>query len=210
MSLAKVEKDFKNQIITDHKNNVRNLNSKEIFWKNVLAERWLTQNSTGQFIWSKVAERTSKRGGSIIKIGDIAGNGHKCNPYTRITFKGEKIKGHQLSFLLNFGYIPECIDHIDHNKINNMPSNLRHTTMGENQQNLSKARNSSKSGVLGVSIKKGNINSKWVAQISVNGKKIHLGYFPTIELAIIARHAAELKYFTHSPSNFKQIKNKTQ
>ena len=36
---------------------------------------------------------------------------------------------------------------------------------------------------------------KWRARISVETKEIHLGLFDTFEEAVIAREAAELKYY---------------
>ena len=36
---------------------------------------------------------------------------------------------------------------------------------------------------------------KWMAQIGVDGKKMHLGYFDNFEDAVIHRKAAEKKYF---------------
>jgi len=38
-------------------------------------------------------------------------------------------------------------------------------------------------------------NNKWVAQIWINGKNTHLGYFSTKEEAIEARKQAEIQYF---------------
>jgi hypothetical protein len=84
------------------------------------------------------------------------------------------------------------IDHIDHNKLNNMKSNLRICTKHQNNMNQSKPKNN-KSGVLGVCWCKGK--EKWEAHIALNNKRIHLGYFDNLEDASRARKDAEIKYF---------------
>ena len=66
------------------------------------------------------------------------------------------------------------IDHKDLNKTNNAWDNLRCATRSQNMNNIAMHRDN-KSGFKCVSLKK-SIN-KWRSQISVNGKRIHLGYF---------------------------------
>ena len=69
---------------------------------------------------------------------------------------------------------------------------MRYATNTENQQNKS-IQKSNTSGVIGVSWDKDR--SKWRAQIRVNTKKLHLGYFDDFDDAIRARKDAEIKYF---------------
>lgn len=83
-------------------------------------------------------------------------------------------------------------DHIDRNELNNMKSNLRPCTLTENSQNRSLQSNN-KSGVAGVSWNKGI--QKWHSYITVNKKRINLGYFIDKDEAIKARLEAESKYF---------------
>lgn len=77
-----------------------------------------------------------------------------------------------------------CVDHIDNNRSNNNVANLRFATKTENAQN-SKLSSKNKSGIKGVSFKKSS--NKWRAYISIDGVKVHLGYFDNIEDAKKAR-----------------------
>lgn len=86
-------------------------------------------------------------------------------------------------------------DHITHGTmtfIDNRRSNLRAVTHSQNLMNRGKFK-SNKSGIIGVYWdKRDNV---WRAQIRLNGKVIHLGYFDNIEIAIGARQQAEREYF---------------
>lgn len=66
------------------------------------------------------------------------------------------------------------IDHRDMNGLNNQKSNLRFCTKSENAMNMRKMENAS-------SIYKGvhffKQTGKWQAYITINRKRIHLGYF---------------------------------
>ena len=86
----------------------------------------------------------------------------------------------------------KVVDHIDHCKSNNCKSNLRICSHSENGKNRSISKNNT-SGITGVTWKKRD--KRWEAQITVDNKIIHLGYFKTIEEAAKARKEAEIKYF---------------
>jgi len=137
---------------------------------------------TGIFVWRARSSTFSR-----IKIGDIAGNithqGYVCIKIDRRLYFV-----HRLAWLYMTGAWPENqIDHIDGNPSNNRWHNLRDATNSENQQNLRTPHSDNKCGLLGVS--KHKDSKKWIAQIRINGKARHLGYFPTAEIA----HAAYLK-----------------
>ena len=76
------------------------------------------------------------------------------------------------------------IDHIDNDKLNNKVANLRWASMVEQAQNRG-IRSDNQSGSKGVSWHKNT--QKWQAQIRVNGKCIHLGYFMNKDDAITIR-----------------------
>lgn len=84
------------------------------------------------------------------------------------------------------------VDHINGNPLDNRKCNLR---LVNNQQNCMnhKVRKDSKSGVSGVFFDKDK--NLWRANISLNRKHIHLGYYENIQDAIRVRKLAEEKYF---------------
>ena len=84
------------------------------------------------------------------------------------------------------------VDHINHNKLDNRKENLRLCSNSENCKNRNIAKNN-KSGVTGVTWSK-QMN-KWKANIGVDNKLIHLGFFSDKEKAIEARKEAELLYY---------------
>ena len=87
------------------------------------------------------------------------------------------------------------IDHINHIKDDNRWDNLRdvaHSTNGKNQS----MQVSNTSGVRGVYWYKNN--QRWVANITVDGEKIHLGSYVQHHEAVNARKNAEVLYGFHT------------
>lgn len=86
----------------------------------------------------------------------------------------------------------EQVDHIDGNPLNNQRSNLRIVTNSQNRMNAGRQSNNT-SGLRGVSWHKDS--QKWYARIKVHGKRIHLGYFDSLEEASTYHEAAREKHF---------------
>ena len=89
------------------------------------------------------------------------------------------------------------VDHIQHpprneHKVDNRKANLRLVVHADNAKNHVIQINNT-SGISGVHYCERD--GKWVARISVNGKRIHLGSFNNKEEAIQIRKEAEIKYF---------------
>lgn len=142
---------------------------------------------TGIFTWRVSAANS-------VKVGDVAGcsNG---NGYLRLRLQSRLYHAHRLAWLYVYGEWPKGqIDHINRDRSDNRISNLREVTNKQNAQNSSKPSNNT-SGHPGVYWYKQS--SKWQAKITHNQKHIHLGCFATIEDAIAARKAGELKYWGH-------------
>ena len=74
--------------------------------------------------------------------------------------------------------VKSCVDHIDNDKSNNKIANLRWATHSQNSQNKSMMSNNT-SGVKGVIWDKSS--NKWRARITIDGIKVHLGYFKNLE-----------------------------
>jgi hypothetical protein len=116
--------------------------------------------------------------------------GINSNGYYNVTlYKNGKTKNMTVHKLVAVAFIPNpndktCVDHINNNKLDNNISNLRWCTYQENNQNRS-MRNDNSSGVKGISWHKRD--RKWIASIQVDGIKIHIGNYNTIEEASIAR-----------------------
>jgi len=77
-----------------------------------------------------------------------------------------------------------CIDHIDGNRLNNNPKNLRIATTSQNLLNRGKQKNNTSGHKNITFIKKRN---KYRCKITIKTKEIHIGEFDTIQEAIEKR-----------------------
>ncbi len=81
-------------------------------------------------------------------------------------------------------------DHHNQNKLDNRRSNLRSATKGQQEANKGLQKNN-ESGFRGVSWRKDR--QKWHAQIWIDRKRIHLGYWKTKKAAARAYNRAAIK-----------------
>ena len=101
------------------------------------------------------------------------------------------ILSHRMIFYLRNSYLPECVDHANHDTLDNSVENLRASTISQNLMN----RRSSKGSIskyLGVCWHK--MGGKWVAQIKINRKVTHLGLFTSETEAAKAYNTAAAKH----------------
>jgi len=143
----------------------------------------------GIFTWKHTMGGKAKKGQ---EAGALTKNG-----YVAIRVDKKDYLAHRLMWLFVYGAFPLInIDHIDRDRTNNRPTNLRLATEKQNGENRSlKSKNAS--GHRGVFLRGNLISKPWAVSIMNNRKSIHIGYYATIEEAVVARRAAEDKYFTH-------------
>lgn len=128
----------------------------------------------------------------------------------RLNTKATAIMMHRL--LISITEKELFVDHIDHNGLNCQRSNLRIATRSQNNTNrVSKKKGTSK--FLGVHLskrvgtyknKKYFYPDKYIAQIKVDGRQVHLGIFKTeIEAAQVYDEAAKKYFGEWANPNFK-------
>lgn len=98
---------------------------------------------------------------------------------------------HRLIWLMEYGELPDIIDHIDGDRLNNRIGNLRSCTRQQNNMNVGPKSNN-KTGYKGVSWHKQT--SKYMARITDSGKIVHLGMFACKHEAARAYNEAALRY----------------
>jgi len=126
----------------------------------------------GKLFWTK-------QPADCIKIGDEAGTLSTLKGRIQIRFRNKLYYAHRIIWLLIKGeQPPKLIDHINNNTCDNRIENLREASYSENQYNVLK-RKDNKSGVKGVFWCKRS--KKWSARIKKNRKRIHVGYFTSLE-----------------------------
>lgn len=139
---------------------------------------------TGEF--SRIVSTTHNA-----KTTSISGDG-----YYRITLDNKRYRAHRLAWLYVYGYMPEQIDHINQNKLDNRICNLRIANHSENGQNIAQPNRNNLLGMRGV--RKHGLCDKYQARIKVNYKEIYLGLFDTQEEARKAYLLAKDKYHSFS------------
>jgi len=125
-------------------------------------------------------------------VGCIGGDG-----YRRVQVNKKGYQVHRLIWEMFNGEIPEGyeIDHVNHIRDDNRLENLRLVSRQDNRRNQAKSPKNT-SGVIGVS--RYNPRNKWQAQIKLNGKNIHLGFYDDFNDAVKVRKAKEMELGFHA------------
>lgn len=113
------------------------------------------------------------------KVGDTVG-WPKWKGYLGVQADGRQLLVHRVIFAMAYGFWPKTVDHIDGDKANNCPRNLRAATIAENNRNVS-TPSTNTSGVKGVCWEARR--QQWKAQCRVNGRNRHVGNFNDLEAA---------------------------
>lgn len=145
-----------------------------------IRERLSYEPATGIFRWL-----VPYRGKDIGKEA-----GWEDHGYVRIELCRTTHAAHRLAWLHTYGEWPiGQIDHINGIRSDNRIVNLRDVSHSINAQNQRSSHSHNCTGILGVSFHKRD--NRWVAGISVNGKRLHLGNFRTPEAASTAYLSAK-------------------
>lgn len=133
-------------------------------------------------------------GGQIGRAIGSTSNGGKKRPdkkYRITKISGEYYYVHKLIYLFHHGYMPEQVDHINRDALDNRIENLREATGSQNCANRKLFKNNT-SGARGVSWDK--TRGKWAAHASVNGVQKKLGYYDDLEAAAEQAKNARIKF----------------
>lgn len=148
---------------------------------------YLRYNETkGEFTWIK---RPNKN----IHLHTRAGTKNSAG-YRVISLFGKRYLEHRLAWFYVHGEMPKHeIDHINQIRDDNRISNLRQVTRSENQRN--KTRKDSRVDEIGIWWCRRR--KRYIAEISLNGKKVYQKSFTDIDEAISARKAKALELGFH-------------
>ena len=129
----------------------------------------------GQLVFKDNWHSKQRKGQSVTSVNNCG--------YLKVCIDKKNYLVHRLIFLMHHGYLPELLDHIDMDKLNNRIENLRDADKELNSWNRGLQANNT-SGFRGVSWNKAA--GKWHAYIKIKGKRKHLGLFNTPEEASAA------------------------
>ena len=155
------------------------LNKEEVTQE--LLKEYLDYNpNNGHLTWRK---KPSKRA----NIGQRAGSLVPRTGYRSINLFGRSYAEHHVVWFYVYGYWSDkIIDHINQKRDDNRSSNLREVTVQQNAQNKQRRR--------GTKVEEAGIwfnrkRQRYVAEITMNRKKVYQQSFVDVEDAIAARQA---------------------
>jgi len=128
---------------------------------------------TGVFLW-KIDRASTAR------VGSTAGY-RRRDGYTGMKIEQRELLAHRVAWLHVHGRWPvDQLDHVNGIKSDNRLTNLREASRAENKCNTKRPATNT-SGFKGVTW---HIHTKrWVARLTINRRRVHLGYFSTADEA---------------------------
>jgi hypothetical protein len=150
----------------------------------------LFEYRNGLLFW-KVRPKHSRKPKGDMEAGTVTTNGYK-----KIVVGQKKYYVHQIVFLMQHGFVPEIIDHIDGKTDNNNIDNLRESSKQKNACNskIAVTNTSGHKGVVWVKHCK-----KWEARLQLNKKSMYFGVYEDLELAcLVADEARRIYHGNHA------------
>ncbi|MFA7188470.1 MAG: HNH endonuclease [Sphaerochaetaceae bacterium] len=155
-----------------------------------LSERLSYDPLSGELTW--IAKGNARKVVVGSRAGSISPHGHRV-----IRLNGFLYPEHHIIWRLHHGVWPTgFLDHNDHNEQNNKLLNLTDVTQAVNNRNQSK-RSDNSTGHTGIWINKQNSKKKFMAEVTFEGKRVHLKSHYSIEDAIADRNAVLDQYGFH-------------
>jgi hypothetical protein len=158
-----------------------------------LRQRLRYEPETGKLYWRESASMPTHWN---TRYADTEAFTADFRGYRHGTFDYNRYLAHRVAWALHHGYWPDdTLDHVNHDRADNRIENLRQVSQSDNMKNMKRHRNNT-SGATGVCWYARY--QKWIANIKVDGRSLHLGYFADMQDAITARKAAEAQYGFHA------------
>lgn len=161
-----------------------------------LLSRLRYEAETGCLFWLPIeVKKWPHRSWNRNYSGKPALNSLNAYGYLHGTIDRKSVLAHRVIWKILHGTDPDYIDHLNSDRTDNRPENLRSVTARENQRNQ-KLQSRNKSGVVGVCFDK--TNELWLATICDDcGAIVRLGGFLSFDDAVASRKAAEIRYGYH-------------
>ena len=153
--------------------------------KELVAEYF--QHCDGKLFWKKPPCLNKQ-----YLIGQEAGTINPTTGYRQIKWMQKIYKAHRLIYLLEHGFVPKEIDHINGDKQDNRLKNLRPATRSQNECNKAVGIKNA-SGYKGVSWSK--TAKSWMVRVQKDKRTLYYGCFNDLELAGLV--AAEARSIHH-------------
>lgn len=160
----------------------RNDPNKAIEFREELLERFYVEDGK---LLRKVTD------GKGLKPGTEAGSLAKSG-YRQVKIDRKLHYTHRLIFLMHYGFVPTTIDHIDGNKANNKPENLRAASYRQNNCNI-KVRSNNTSGIKGVYWS--STFQSWHVRVFRDGRAVVSKYFKSLSDAKECRKLSAIKEY---------------
>ena len=120
--------------------------------------------------------------------------------YLIATFCGFRCAVHRIIFIIHNGPTNNIIDHIDGNRLNNYPNNLRECTNSENNMNK-KSRMNTSTGIKGLYFCGTGRDKPWRSTVWANRKIQFQKYFEDKEEALIELNKARKEHHKEFANN---------